>query len=69
MAQFGHAAQLALLSESLLDDIVAEWSQNEFPVALTDTWAPQDTEIAVYDAGHTEVPAGTRTVQGHFSEE
>lgn len=67
-AQCGHAAQLAF--EQMPDDVRNRWRESGFSLrvitASQESWAANDQQISVVDAGFTEVDGPTETVRARW---
>ena len=67
-AQCGHAAQLAF--EQMPDDVRDRWRESSFSLrvitASRESWAANDQQISVVDAGFTEVDGPTETVRARW---
>ncbi|WP_346659581.1 peptidyl-tRNA hydrolase [Brevibacterium permense] len=67
-AQCGHAAQLAF--EQVPDDVRDRWRESGFSLRVTtasrESWAANNQQISVVDAGFTEVDGPTETVRARW---
>ena len=67
-AQCGHAAQLAF--EQMPDDVRDRWRESGFSLrvitASRESWAANDQQVSVVDAGFTEVDGPTETVRARW---